>query len=256
MLFLVNKTFFFVLCVSLLFFSCTSSTPEVIMDEQIQPVEAIPVSFVEDIPSDTPSPSPLPEIEEIIEIEEVSPIVDEEPVEVEPVPSEEDIPEADNPDKAVELEEPVQEQDEEYLRSISSLSGTDAVAISPEVFEDDKNQIFQIINDLDRIMKKKDFNAWLSYLTPESEEYWTNRHNLLELSRHLFSSDDFHINNIREYFEMFFIPARRGRIVDEIRYVTPDYVKVVQYKNKTDVIYYFFDKQDDIWKLKLDTLDN
>lgn len=157
----------------------------------------------------------------------------------------------------LEEETPVPEEtvyDEEYLRSVGNLSGEGVAVIPYEVFEEDKNQIFVIINDLDRIMKKKDFNSWFNYLTPESQEYWSNKHNLQQLSLYISASGGFKINNIREYFETFFIPSRRGRIVDEIRYVTPDYVKVVQYTEQTDIIYYFFEKCDGEWKLWLDTL--
>lgn len=231
--FLMAKHFLVLILISFLIFSCATddasfseSTVTVIPEitgteshEESEPVEETGV-VAEEVISEEP---------EIITVPDPEPESEPEPV-------------------------PAQNYSEEYLRSIGNLAQNDAVYISPEVFEEDKNEIFQVINALDQIMKKKDFNGWISYLTPESYEYWSNRHNLLELSRHLFSSDDFHINNIREYFEMFFIPARKGRLVDEIRYVTPTYVKVVQYKNKTDIIYYFFEKQNDTWLLKLDTL--
>ncbi len=213
------------------------------------------------LPEIIPEPEPEPVITEtavpaIEEEPDVIMVMEESVPEPEPASIEEmAVPE---PEPEPEPEAPAlpdnPELSEEYLRSISNLSGKDAVIVSPEVFEEDKNQIFKIINALDQIMKKKDYEGWLTYLTPDSTEYWSNRHNLLELSRHLFSIDTFQINNMREYFEFFFIPARRGRLVDEIRYVTIDLVKVVQYKNKTDVIYYFFEKQDGVWKLKLDTL--
>lgn len=219
----MNKIFFILLLTCLLFFSCASdgSSSEAVDNELPETVEQIP--------------------EETAETEQTEPamqlIIEEEP----------DI---------VIMEEPVIEESysEEYLRSTSSLSNEDAVIVPPKVFEEDKNQIFLIINDLDRIMKTKDFDSWISYLNPDSYDYWANRHNLQELSRNLIPLGGKQINNIREYFETFFIPARRGRIVDEIRYVTPTHVKVVQYKNKTDIIYYFFDKIDGEWKLTLDTL--
>lgn len=229
-LFHMEKACIFLIALCFLFFSCASDTVSEDIPEEIPPVieETVPV-----VQPAEPVVQPLIEEEpEIISVAE--PVPEPEP---EPVPA-----------------LPPKEVSDEYLRSISNLSGEDLVIVPPEVFEEDKNQIFQVINELDRIMKKKDFDAWLGYLTPESAEYWSNRHNLLELSRHLFSSDENHINNIREYFELFFIPARRGRLVDEIRYVTPDLVKVVQYKNKTDIIYYFFEKQNNVWLLRLDTL--
>lgn len=251
MLFLMEKTFLILLLTIFLFFSCATSDENSMADESVVPAGA-PVVIVEPVTDESAELSVFEEPPVVVIIDEPDVVI---PVEdaCESVPV---IEEPAEPEPEPEPEPVAEEIDDEYHRSISSLSGDEAFYISPEVFEEDKNQIFKVINDLDRVMKKKDFDSWLTYLTPESAEYWSNRHNLLELSRHMFSGGDFHINNIREYFELFFIPARRGRLVDEIRYVTPDYVKVVQYKNKTDVIYYFFEKQDGEWKLKLDTLNN
>lgn len=215
------KKFIYLLIISV-FLICSCATNEV--QEEIQ--DELPVQEESQAQADEAVPEEEPAIQLVMEEE---------------------------PDIVV-ISEPEEPVNEEYLRSISSLSGEEAVIVPPKVFEDDKSQIFVVINALDTAMKKKDFNTWVSYLTPYSYEYWSNRHNLHEISLMLFPLGDRQLNNIREYFEQFFIPARRGRLVDEIRYVTPDYVKVVQYKNNTDIIYYFFEKIDGEWKLSLDTL--
>lgn len=248
----MKKILFYTLFISLILYSCVSADNVVSEDIVSPPSEESETELAIEIQIPDPEPVsqepeiPVPEPVLIVPVEEEPEVVTSEEPEIISVDEDEYI------DQEVIFEEP--ELHEEYLRSISNLSGEEVIVVPPAKFEEDKGQIFIIIEDLDRIMKKKDFDSWYAYLTDESAEYWSNRHNLLELSRYLFSVDDFRFNNIREYFEMFFIPARRGRIVDEIRYVTPEYVKVVQYKNKTDVIYYFFEKQNGEWKLKLDTL--
>lgn len=223
----MKKLFLIVISLSLILISCASK-------EVPEETEELPVA--EESVLETPVSEP--QVDSALQV-----FVDEEPDIVSIV---------EEPDPAAYFED--QTVLEEYLRSISSLSDDDVVIIPPQVFEEDKDQIFVIINDLATIMKNKKFDAWAAYLTPDSYEYWSNRHNLLELSKTLFPTGLNRLNNIREYFEQFFIPARRGRVVDEIRYVTPDYVKVVQYKNNTDIIYYFFERIDGEWKLRLDTL--
>lgn len=224
---IMKKAFLIVISLSLLLFSCTSDDVAEIIEDDVPVEEAVIEASVADVQSDIGIQLSVDEEPDIVSVVE------------EPSPSD-------------YFEDPV--VFEEYLRSVGSLIDEDIVIVPPQVFEEDKDQIFTIINDLARIMKTKDAEAWAAYVCPESYEYWSNRHNLLELSRHLYASDTSRINNIKEYFEQFFIPARRGRIVDEIRYITPDYVKVVQYKNNTDIIYYFFIKIDGAWKIWLDTL--
>lgn len=141
----------------------------------------------------------------------------------------------------------------EYERSVSALA-SEGIIISAETFASDKQEILKIIADLSDIIKTKDYNKWVGYLTPESVEYWSNQKNLSELSLRLYSNYNYKLKNLKEYFEKFFIPSRKGRVVDEIRYVTPTVVKAVQYKDDQDIIYYFFEKRGDEWLLKLDTL--
>ena len=155
----------------------------------------------------------------------------------------------------VEVKEPepvISEEKLEYERSVSALSETESV--TEETFTSDKSEILQIIAELDNIMKTKDYKKWLEYITPESIEYWSNARNLSDLSIRLYSNYNFKLVNLQEYFEKFFIPARKGRQVDEIRYVTTTVIKAVQYKDDQDIIYYYFEKRGDKWLLYLDTL--
>ena len=59
------------------------------------------------------------------------------------------------------------------------------------------------------------------------------------------------LNTIEDYFKFVFIPARRGRTVDEIRYDTETEVNVVQVDADKDIVYYTFTKINGKWKLSL-----
>ncbi len=151
------------------------------------------------------------------------------------------------------LDEPevliIEEQDE-YSRSLGEL---DSSVISEETFAEDKEDVLKIIADLDEIMRLKDYSRWLKYISLDSKAYWTDAQNLAVLSEKLPSSKLYTLKNMRDYFERFFIPARKGRVIDEIRYVTPDLIKAVQYKDNEDIIYYRFERSNGTWLLQLDT---
>ncbi len=230
-----KRTFILFIIISVLFFSCATDEP--VQNEVQEPEPIVPV--IEPVVESIMEPVPLPEIEPEPEPEPIpEPIIEPEPVIF-----------FDEPEPLI-IEE-VSEEVQEYSRSISTLE--DGSSITEDTFLKDKQEILEIITKLDTIMKGKRYNDWLIYLTPDSKAFWSNKKNLSELSQKLFSKYNFELKNLREYFEYFFIPARKGRVVDEIRYVTPKEIKAVQYKDSEDIIYYFFEKIDNKWLIRLDT---
>ena len=237
----MKKRIFFLIFIVVLLFSCGTDQP--VQIEEQEPVQVSPVAepTPEPVVEQKPAPEPVP-VQEPVIVQEPEP-------EPEPIPEPEPVVFVDEPE--VVIIEEVSEEIQEYSRSISTLE--DGSSITEDTFLKDKQEILEIISKLETIMKGKKYNDWLSYLTPDSKTFWSNKKNLSELSQKLFSKYNFELKNLREYFEYFFIPARKGRVVDEIRYVTPIEIKAVQYKDKEDIIYYYFEKIDGKWLIRLDT---
>lgn len=138
---------------------------------------------------------------------------------------------------------------DEYARSVSNLSnGT----ISTKEFNQDKEEILKIISELSAIMKTKDYNTWLRYLTSDSITFGNNPKNLAAISQRL-PIKNYRLQNFQDYFEKVFIPSRMNRVVDEIRYESKEKIKAVQFLPEQDIIYYNFEKHDGKWLLQLDT---
>ncbi|HBG66951.1 MAG TPA: hypothetical protein DDW78_10845 [Treponema sp.] len=146
---------------------------------------------------------------------------------------------------------------EEYTRSVKQMQG--GANISEETFNEDKKKVLAIIENLDEIMKKNDYKAWLTYLDDESIKYWSQRSNLQKVSKRL-PIKGVQINSMEDYFKYIFIPSRSGHKVDEIRYLTETSVKAVQVKKdedgtiQGDTVYYNLRKINGQWKLHLPTL--
>ncbi len=138
----------------------------------------------------------------------------------------------------------------EYNRSTSELKNE---VIPPDVFENDKKTILNIIDDLSEIMKKKDYRRWIHYISPQSLAYWQNTSNLEAVSARL-PVKGLTLKNLEDYFKLIFIPSRLNVTVDEIRYTSSTSVKVVQVRQDQDIICYYFEKIKDEWMLILDTL--
>lgn len=170
------------------------------------------------------APQPEPEIEE-------------------PAPEEQtvkEIPQPLPPQKTAE--------DLEYERSVG---GTD---ISRNTFEDDKAAILRIIRELSRVMKTLDYKAWVTYLDKETIDYWSRPANLRKAQARL-PIKGLQLKTLEDYFKYVFVPARMGREVTEIRYISPLNIKAVQVTEEDkDIVYYYFNKIDGTWKINIPPL--
>ena len=183
-------------------------------------------------------PAPTPEEPKVEEpkVEEAAPAIEEPaPIQEEPVPV---------------VEEPVAEEpkaDDEYSRSVGDIQ------ISRDTFIDDKEKVLQIISELATIMKNMDYNFWLGYVEPASIDYWKLRRNLQKAEKRL-PVKGIKLMNLQDYFKQVFVPARKGREVTEIRYISDTYIKAVQVReNQGDIVYYYFNKIGNKWMVHLPT---
>lgn len=177
--------------------------------------------------------TPKVEEKEIQAPEEV--IVQEEPEEI-----------FDDSDDVILIDEVVvDESEEEYLRSINNLQAEEVVTKSE--FEEDKAAILAIIENLAEIMEEEDFNAWMNYVSKDSKTYYSNPKNIRKAQKKL-PDKTLQLYGIKDYFKHVFIPARKNRRVDEIRYISKSYVKAVQVKDDSSiVVYYYFVKENGKW---------
>lgn len=177
--------------------------------------------------------TPKVEEKEIQAPEEV--IVQEEPEEI-----------IDDSDDVILIDEVVvDESEEEYLRSINNLQAEEVVTKSE--FEEDKAAILAIIENLAEIMEEEDFNAWMNYISKDSKTYYSNPKNIRKAQKKL-PDKTLQLYGIKDYFKHVFIPARKNRRVDEIRYISKSYVKAVQVKDDASiVVYYYFIKENGKW---------
>lgn len=145
-----------------------------------------------------------------------------------------------------EKSEAAAKPDDEFGRS------TQGVKISREEFNADKNEILQIIGELSAIMADYDFNSWMKYIDPDSLRYWSNPRNLLNASKRLPSKT--RLSNLNDYFRYVFVPSRKGRSAEEIRYISRDSVKAVQPMQDRDIVYYNFVRRNGKWMVNIPEL--
>lgn len=182
-----------------------------------------------EIPAETEKPAG-PEIA----VEEPCPVVVEEPV-----------PEEVAEEPAVE-EVPVAE--DEYARSVGNVS------VSRDTFAEDKERVLKIISELDTVMKDFDYKSWLRYVDKETIDYWSRPVNLKKAQNRL-PVRGLRLNSLEDYFKYVFVPARKGREVTEIRYISDKYIKAIQTGSEQDIVYYYFNKINGFWMVNIPPID-
>ncbi|MGP1459730.1 MAG: hypothetical protein ACTTKL_10560 [Treponema sp.] len=182
-------------------------------------------------------------------MEEKAAVTEEKPVAEEPVQMPEPEPEPLPPPEP-EKSPVYEESDEEYARS------TAEVTVSREEFSSDKKEILQIISELSTIMEKSDYDSWLEYISPDSVKYWSDANNLAKAARRLPLDpkkplDRPKLNNLKDYFRLVFVRSRKGRSVNEIRYISRNSVKAVQVEDERDIVYYNFVRVNQKWMVSI-----
>lgn len=140
--------------------------------------------------------------------------------------------------------------DAEYERATKDLKGE---TVSRDTYEKDKRIILQKIDELNVIMKSKDYKSWVSYIEPNSINYWSQKKNLAQASKQL-PVKGIQLKTLEDYFNYIFISSRMGRQIDEIRYISSKSIKAVQVRGDDIVIFYNFKKINDDWLVEIPTL--
>lgn len=138
--------------------------------------------------------------------------------------------------------------DDEYARSVGDVS------VSRDTFEEDKSKILRIIDELSKVMNEMDYRLWLKYVDSESVNYYSQPSNLKKAQARL-PVKGLKLNSLQDYFKYVFVPARRGRNVTEIRYISDNYIKAIQVQENQDIVYYYFNKINGFWMVHIPPID-
>ncbi|MBR4374037.1 MAG: hypothetical protein IKP49_06735 [Treponema sp.] len=119
--------------------------------------------------------------------------------------------------------------------------------------ESDKNEINQLISEIDVIMKEKRFDDWLNYIDKKSKAYWSKRSNLKNAQERM-PVEGIELNSLEDFFNHVFIPARENCEIHEVRYISGTQVKCIEIRNNKDVIIYYLNKTNGKWLISIPPL--
>lgn len=202
-------------------------------------------------PTTTPAALETPVLETSIPVEvapvipepEVTPPLVETPAPIEtPAPPEKPAPEVTPPPEV--KPEPSPEED-------IVVAQFDTVRITKQLFNVTKTEIQLVVEDLNKITFSKDYTRWLTYLSDEYSQNFSNSAVLEKVSASL-PAKGIKLLTLKDYFTYVFVPSRQNMRVDDIQFVSPTRVYVImEIAPKSPAAIYILEKTQNGWKLVL-----
>jgi hypothetical protein len=108
-----------------------------------------------------------------------------------------------------------------------------------------------LIDSLNQIIRRQDYDAWISHLTAEYVDFYSDPLILAKYSEYpIIKNKGIKLQTLKDYFINVVYPSRQNDKVDDIEFVREDLVKAITVSPKGDRnILYMLEKQGDAWKI-------
>lgn len=152
----------------------------------------------------------------------------------------------EEPQETEETEEP---EEEEVLPEVEEKS-EDEYQVSEEVYKQTFDDVESLIKELNEIIKRKDYSTWLTYLTREYREKYSNPEVLEEVSNQpTLQKYDIKLNSLKDYFIYVVAPSRANAKLDDLVFEDENHVKAIMEIKGNRVILYLLEKVNGQWKI-------
>lgn len=152
----------------------------------------------------------------------------------------------EEPQETEETEEP---EEEEVLPEVEEKS-EDEYQVSEEVYKQTFDDVESLIKELNEIIKRKDYSTWLTYLTREYREKYSNPEVLEEVSNQpTLQKYDIKLNCLKDYFIYVVAPSRANAKLDDLVFEDENHVKAIMEIKGNRVILYLLEKVSGQWKI-------
>jgi hypothetical protein len=177
------------------------------------------------------APDPAPEV---VEAEPV-------PAEPAPEPEPEPAPEPAPAEPEIVEPEPAPEPEEEAVGPIE---------VPEEIYNQAFAEVEAVIEELNRIIYRGEFERWKTYLTERYLDYHSDPEVLAELSRQpILAQNNIRLRSLRDYFENVVVPSRARARLDDLIFYSDTLVEVITEFRGERVIVYLLRKVGGDWKI-------
>jgi len=122
--------------------------------------------------------------------------------------------------------------------------------VSKEVYTRTFDEIEEFIRNLNEIIRKKDYDTWLTYLSEEYIERTSDPAYLKQQSEQpMLKKSNIGLNSLRDYFVYVVVPSRVQAQLDEIEFIGENQVKAYAMIKNTKALLYLLVREEDKWKI-------
>jgi hypothetical protein len=138
---------------------------------------------------------------------------------------------------------------------IESVGGQGSVPfdpndVAPELYYETKENIAQFINELNVIIKSKNYDKWLIYLDDDYYNYVSSPEYLQRVSLSgILQTKGIVLSNVYDYFINVVVPSRSNGRVDDIEFISENRVKAITLNKGQRLLLYDLERTQDGWKI-------
>ena len=158
----------------------------------------------------------------------------------------------ENENSSSSTNQEVKSTKEESKDSVKDYVSFDPSTISREQYEEEKSEIQILVEKLNKITSAKDYVGWLNFISEEYKNYYSDPE-VLKAQTSRLPVKNLSLKNLQDYFRFVFVVSRQNCRVDDINYITPTRVKVLQREPNKVLIIYNLEKFDGYWKIVLES---
>ncbi len=143
-------------------------------------------------------------------------------------------------------------QQEEKQEEPSNSSQEKEFVLDKDTYIKTKEDLSKLVETLNGIIERRDYNTWLSYLSKEYYDYYSSPEVLKEQSESpLLKKYGIVLRSLKDYFNYVVVGSRKNVRLDEIKALDKNHIKAYMYVDGTPVIIYELVKINGEWKITL-----
>lgn len=150
------------------------------------------------------------------------------------------------------IESPKEEPDKEIPKeeNTPTESDTDTYTMGDEEYQETKKDLSKLVAELNRIIANRNYQEWLTYLTEEYKEYYSDPEVLKEYSESpLLKKYDIKLRSLKDYFDYVVVASRKDVHIDDIKALSENKVRAYMNVNDNPIVVYTLEKMGDKWKI-------
>lgn len=157
--------------------------------------------------------------------------------------------------KTVDTEPAVESADSDTEKPSSApepehTADTETYEMGEEEYQETKKDLSNLVEQLNQIIASRNYQRWLTYLTSEYKEYYSDNEVLRKYSEApLLKKYDIKLRSLKDYFNYVVVASRKDVHIDDIKALSENKVRAYMIVNNKPIVVYTLEKVDGQWKI-------